>query len=80
MSAARTAMLLTEQEWQDLAAMVSHAKRCCYGSLGLCECIEHHDEPAQRMRTLADRILEATDNGHAETPPKSDENGRNDTP
>lgn len=63
MTVDQTAMLLTEQEWQDLAAMVSHAKRCCYGGLGLCDHHQHHDEPAQRMRALADRILEATGNG-----------------
>lgn len=52
---AESAMVLTDQEWADLAAMMQHVRRCCLS--GACE---HHDSPqALRLRSLADRVIAA---------------------
>jgi hypothetical protein len=53
-----TAMVLTEQEWQDLSAMVKHALVCCTGP-----CCEHRKNlpEAERMRMLARRIVVAVE-------------------
>lgn len=53
----QTAMLLTEQEWQDLATLVRHATKCCYGPC--CDDMPW-SEPFTRYRTLANRIWTAT--------------------
>lgn len=58
----QTAMLLTEQEWQDVAEMVEYFKVCT-------EWVDIHPRPSdetddhvislKRKRALADRITEA---------------------
>lgn len=55
----QSAILLTEQEWEDLAVMARHTMLCCNGPA----CDHQPGDQAQRIRLLAGRIITAAASG-----------------
>ena len=51
----QSAMLLTDQEWEDLATMAEHSMMCCFGPA----CDHKAGDESQRIRLLAGKIIRA---------------------
>lgn len=56
-------MLLTQEEWEDLAHMLHHYRMCTAWADGTCTALT--SEEITRRRRLADRIIDAAEVEHA---------------